>query len=73
MTLAEKNIINSYLGLFESLKYSSKLVILEKLMHSLKKQTKSKEKEFFKSFGAFESEKSPEEIILELRESRKLG
>ena len=71
MTIAERNIINSYLGLFESLNYTSKLEILEKLIQSIKKQPKSKEADFFKSFGAFASDKSAEELVRELKNSRK--
>jgi hypothetical protein len=39
----------------------------------LKKEKKSKEKDFYKSFGAFESDKSAEEMIKEIRESRKFN
>ncbi len=71
MTLTERHIVETYSGIFESLSSISKLELLEKLAQSIKKDTKSKEKEFFKSFGAFSSRKSAEEIAKEIKESRK--
>ena len=71
MTHAEKHIVETYSGIFESLSSVSKLELIEKLAKSIRKDTKSKEKEFFKSFGAFASKKSAEEIAKEIKESRK--
>ena len=71
MTHAEKYIIETYSGLFDSLSLLGKIELLAKLAKSLKKDNKVKEKNFFKSFGAFASEKSAEEILSEIRESRK--
>lgn len=71
MTRAERHIIETYSGVFESLNSISKIELLEKLVRSIKKDTKSKEKEFFKSFGAFSSKKSAEEIAKKIKESRK--
>ena len=71
MTLAEKYIVDTYSGLFDGLNSITKLELLEKLAKSIKKENKSKEKEFFKSFGAFVSEKSAEEIAKEIKDSRK--
>ena len=71
MTLAEKNIVEVYTGLFEGLNSNSKLELLEKLARSIRKNRKTRERDFFKSFGAFASDKSAEEIIRELKESRK--
>lgn len=73
MTHAEKHIIETYSGLFESLSSISKLELLEKLAKSIRKDNKTKEKEFFKSFGAFASDKSAEEIAREIKESRRLS
>ena len=64
ITFTEKNIINNYFGLFESLNSVSKLELIEKLTKSLKIETKSKQVNFFKSFGAFSDEKSSDEIIM---------
>jgi len=71
MTHVEKNIIKTYSGLFEGLSSFSKLELLENLVKSIRRDKKSKEKEFFKSFGAFGSDKPAEEIADEIKESRK--
>lgn len=71
MTHAEKHIIDTYSGLFESLSSGSKLELLERLAKSIRKGNKTKENDFFKSFGAFASDKPAEEIAKEIRESRK--
>ena len=71
MTHAEKYIIESYSGLFDSLSSIGKIELLEKLAKSLKKENKTREKDFFKSFGAFDSDKSAEEITTEIKKSRK--
>jgi len=73
MTVAEKNIIETYSNLFERLNSISKIELLEKLAKSLKRERKTSDKEFFKSFGAFGSEKTAEEINQEIKESRKFN
>ncbi|MBP4143221.1 hypothetical protein J3S90_15555 [Flavobacterium sp. P4023] len=71
MTFTDKNIIENYFGLFESLNSMSKLELIEKLTKSLKAETKSKENNFYKSFGAFSTEKTSDEINTEIKSSRK--
>jgi hypothetical protein len=71
MTHAEKNIIETYSNLLENLSSIGKLELLERLKKSLKREKKLKENDFFSSFGAFSSEKSPEKIVQEIKESRK--
>ena len=71
MTFTYKNIIENYFGLFESLNSMSKLELIEKLTKSLKAETKSKENNFYKSFGAFSTEKTSDEINTEIKSSRK--
>lgn len=71
MTFTEKNIIENYLGLFENLNAMSKLELIEKLTKSLKSEGKSNERNFYKSFGAFASEKSSDEIIAEIKSNRR--
>ena len=71
MTFTDKNIIENYLKLFESLNSMSKLELIEKLTKSLKAETKSKESDFYKSFGAFSTEKTSDEIITEIKSGRK--
>ena len=73
MTVAEKYIVETYSNLFEGLNSMSKIELLEKLAKSLKRERKSREKDFFKSFGAFGSEKSAEDINREIKESRKFN
>ncbi len=73
MTQAERHIVETYSGLFESLSSVSKLELLERLAKSIRKGRTSKEKDFFSSFGAFSSDKSAEEINREIRESRKFS
>ncbi|SEI82854.1 hypothetical protein SAMN05192553_101453 [Cyclobacterium xiamenense] len=71
MTHAERYIIETYSELFESLSSVSKLELLERLAKSIRQGGKSQEKDFFSSFGGFVSEKPAEEIIKDIRESRK--
>jgi hypothetical protein len=48
----------------------SKLELLKRLAKSIRKERKSKKKDFFSTFGGFASEKPAEEIIKDIRESR---
>lgn len=70
MTQAERHIIETYSSIFDRLSSISKLELIEKLAKSLRKESQTKEKDFFKSFGAFSSEKSAEDIIKDIKESR---
>lgn len=69
MTHTERHIIETYSGLFEGLSTVNKLELLERLAKSIRKDKKSKEKDFYSSFGAFASDKPAEEIAKEVRES----
>ena len=71
MTFTDKNIIENYFGLFESLNSMSKLELIEKLTKSLKAESKDKGNNFYKSFGAFSAEKTSDEINTEIKSSRK--
>jgi len=71
MTYIDKHIVESYVGLFEGLSSMNKIELIESLSKSLKMETKSKENAFYKSFGAFATEKSAEEIIRDIKSSRK--
>ncbi len=73
MTVAEKYIIETYSSLFKSLNESSRTKLLRKLSVSLKTKNNKTEDDFFKSFGAFASDKSAEDINRELKESRKFN
>lgn len=72
MTSTETNttIIDGYVGLLENLSPDNKLDLISKLTESVKTDLGNKKSTFKKSFGAFESEKTAEEIIEEIRNSR---
>ncbi|KUJ59319.1 hypothetical protein AR687_23770 [Flavobacteriaceae bacterium CRH] len=70
MTITDKNILETYSNLFEGLSFSNKIELIERLTKSLK-ASKSKQSSFYKSFGAFASEKSAEEIVSDIKSNRK--
>jgi hypothetical protein len=63
-------IIEGYLQLLENLSPGSKLDLISRLTSSVKSDLADKQSSFQKAFGAFESQKSADEIIRELRGSR---
>lgn len=63
-------IIEGYLGLLENLSPSSKLDLISRLSASVKSDITEKQSSFQRAFGAFETDKSAEEIIDEIRSSR---
>jgi hypothetical protein len=71
MTYIDRNIVKTYSGIFEGLSPLSKMELIESLSKSLKIEKKTKEDAFYKSFGAFASDKSAEEIVSEIKSSRK--
>ena len=71
MTYTEKRIVENYSGLFEGLSSDSKIELIENLSKSLKSGKKAVDTAFFKSFGAFASEKSAKELVKEIKASRK--
>lgn len=71
MSNTDKIIVETYSGLFEGLSSLNKIELIERLSKLLKTEVISKEKMFYKSFGAFTSEKSPEDIIHDIKSSRK--
>ena len=73
MSYTEKQLVETYSGLFEGLSSLSKIELIEKLLKSLKKKEKGKDDEFYKSFGAFTFSKSPEKIIKAIRAGRKFS
>ena len=72
MTSEEINttILDGYIGLLENLSPDNKLDLISKLTASVKTDFGNKKSTFKKSFGAFVSEKTAEEIIEEIRNSR---
>ncbi len=71
MTYIDRHIIETYSGLFEGLSSMNKIELIENLSKSLKTDTKTKETAFYKSFGAFASDQSAEEIIADIKSSRR--
>jgi hypothetical protein len=71
MSYADKHIVETYSMLFDGLSSLSKIELIEKLTKSLKKEKTIKKDTFFESFGSFSDEKSAEEIIADLKLSRK--
>ena len=71
MSYTDKHIVETYTGLLEGLSADNKIELIEKLSKSLKTDIKDKDKKFYSSFGAFASEKSPKEIIKEIKADRK--
>jgi len=72
MSFTETNttIIDGYVELLENLSPDNKLDLISKLSASVKTDLVDKKSNFKKSFGAFVSEKTAEEIIEEIRNSR---
>ena len=66
-----KNLIDDYLKLLHSLSTNNKLDLISRLTQSIKDEVNDKSL-FYKSFGAWESMNSADEIILEIRKSRRL-
>ncbi len=66
----DTTIIDGYVGLLENLSPDNKLNLISKLTESIKTDLGSKKSTIRKSFGAFISDKTAEEIIDEIRKSR---
>jgi hypothetical protein len=72
MKLAEVNttIVDGYVGLLDNLSTNNKLDLISRLSASVKTDLTNKKSSFKKAFGAFDSKKTAEEIIDEIRSSR---
>jgi len=72
MKTAEINttIVNGYVELLDNLSTSNKLDIISKLSDSVKTDLANKKSSFKKSFGAWKSKETAEEIIEDIRNSR---
>ncbi len=66
----KSNLVDSYLKLLDSLSTGNKLELIAKLSMSIKAETKVNKKLFKKSFGAFQSDETAEELISKLRNDR---
>ena len=63
-------LIDGYLQMLDNLSPSNKLDLISKLTASVKSDITNKKSTFKEAFGAFESEKSADEIISEIRNNR---
>lgn len=70
MTYTDKHIIEAYSGLLENLPAESKKELIKKLSESLPADEEETDRRFYGSFGAFASDKSAEEIVADIRDSR---
>ena len=70
MTYTDKHIVETYSGLLEGLSSESKAELIENLSKSIHSEKKNTETAFYKSFGAFESDKTAEEIISKIKSAR---
>jgi hypothetical protein len=63
-------LVEGYLRLLDNLSPNSKLDLISKLTLTVKTDVTDKKKQFYKAFGAWESKKSADEIIDDIRNSR---
>ena len=63
-------LIEGYLRLLDNLSPSNKLDLISKLTVSVKTDITDRKKYFYKAFGAWESKKSADQIINDIRDSR---
>ncbi|MBL4755370.1 MAG: hypothetical protein JKY52_17460 [Flavobacteriales bacterium] len=66
----DTSLINGYLGLLKNLSPKNKLDLIEKLSKSLKLDLRRSKKSLRRAFGAFESDRTADQLIKEIRESR---
>lgn len=71
MTTDNAIFIDNYFGLLSGLDRESKIQLMAKLSNSIAKESSNKEDVVDKFFGAFETEKSAEQMIEEIRNSRR--
>lgn len=64
------SLINGYIQLLRNLSPDSKLDLIEKLTKSLRIDLTMNRKSLRRAFGAFQSDKTADELIKEIRESR---
>ncbi len=63
-------IIDGYVGLLDNLSSGDKLDLISKLTASVKTDLTTRKSTFKKAFGAFDSKKTAEQIVDEIRSSR---
>jgi len=65
-----RTLIDGYLQLLDNLSPGNKLDLISELTASVKSDITNKKSSFKKAFGAFQSKKTAEQIINEIRSSR---
>ena len=70
MTATEKNILLAFSNLLNTYSSETKRIIIKHLSESAKVKNNS-EDEFYKTFGGFAEEKTDQELIREIKSSRK--
>ncbi|GAA4460851.1 hypothetical protein GCM10023093_04340 [Nemorincola caseinilytica] len=73
MTFTDKHIIDAYSDMLKGLQPDSKLELIERLLRSVRKDDRKKERDFFRSYGAFVSDSSAEDIIKDIKANRKFS
>ena len=63
-------LIDGYLQLLSNLSADNKLDLISKLTQSVKTDIGERKNSFYKSFGAWESKQTADEIIADIRNSR---
>ncbi len=63
-------LIDGYLQLLNNLSPNNKLDLISKLTQTVKTDISGRKNSFYKSFGAWESKQTAEEIIAKIRGSR---
>ncbi len=66
-------IIDGYIKLLNNLNLKSKLELISKLTQSINFDISNRKNSFMQAFGAFQTKKSAEEIIREIRSGRKFN
>jgi len=64
-------LIEGYIQMLENLSVENKLVLISKLSLTVKGNDKVNNKTFYEAFGAWDSNQSAEDIINDIRKSRK--
>ncbi|MDX2249520.1 MAG: hypothetical protein SF052_22240 [Bacteroidia bacterium] len=71
MSKSDVNILNSYWGLIKTLNTSWKLDLIERLTQSIRQNLNKRTHTMKNAFGAWESEQSADQMIEEIRNSRR--
>ncbi|MDR0872731.1 MAG: hypothetical protein LBN27_04590 [Prevotellaceae bacterium] len=72
MTYTERNMVKAYSLMLDNLSLAAKTAIADYLAKSLKKE-QTADSDFYNLYGAWKSDKSAEDIITEIRDSRSFG